>query len=109
MTSIPVAIFRLLRAHIDSVEKLDVLLTLGTAPDRSLPLDLLARSSRLPLVVARRLATELEASGLVVMYANHAARLEPARESDQSVIDALIAHHELDRQAILDALMGRPR
>jgi hypothetical protein len=97
---------RLLRAHIDSVEKLDLLLALGRALGQSATLPVLARLARLPDGVTRRLAGELEAAGLIAIVANREARLTPSRDSDRTAVAELLHHEALDRNAILDALMG---
>jgi hypothetical protein len=97
----------LLRAHIDSVEKLDLLITLARVPDRIASLRVLSRLAELPLGTTRRLAGELESSGLVVLDGNRGARLLPSRKSDEDAVAELLAEVDLNREEILAALMGR--
>lgn len=108
MTALPSAVTRLLRTHIDSVEKLDLLLALGSAPERSASLAVLARLTQLPPGVTRRLAGELETAGLVILDPVRGPRLFPSRNSDREALDELIQCNEHDREAVLNALMGRP-
>jgi len=103
---LPVQVTRFLRTHIDSVEKLDLLLVVAKAPERRVPLAVLARLARLPPGVTRRLAGELEAANIVTLVETE-VQLLPVRVVDREALEDLLHHHQLDREAVLDALMGR--
>ena len=96
----------MLRTHVDSVEKLDVVIALRRASERTASLVVLMREVGLPAGVTRRLVGELESSGLIVLDSHGTARLSPARRSDGEAIEALLEQHVISRVAILDALMG---
>jgi DNA-binding IclR family transcriptional regulator len=92
---------------VGSVEKLELLLALARMTDRSGSIVDLARESRLPPAIARRMTTEMERAHVVEMTPRGQVRLAPRDPRDRAAVEEVLAVHARSPGTLLRLLHER--
>lgn len=104
MTELPARLRELLETRIDSFEKLELVLVLHRAPDRTLAVPELADKLHLPREVARRLSIELRGAGLVEFTYRGQVQLYPPSSRDDELVEEVIRLYRSDPIQIMRLL-----
>jgi len=104
MTELPVRLRDLLETRIDSFEKLELVLLLHRAPDRTRAVPELADQLQLRREVARRLSVELRGAGLVEFTYRGQVQLLPSSPLDEESVEELIRLYRSDPIQIMRLL-----
>lgn len=108
---VPEPIRRFLSSHVDSVEQLEVLLLLRSAPDREWSVDEVNRElgssissirTRLAVLASKGFLTAREGDGLQLY------RYSPPSSAERGVIDELALAYKERRLAVINLIYTRP-
>jgi len=105
---LPRVVIGFLRAHVDHVVKLRLLLALHSAPSGTMTVGLLARAIDVPRSQIRDMANELVEEGLV-RISGEQIELAPASIADRLAISELADCYAQMRSAVIDALRALGR
>jgi DNA-binding IclR family transcriptional regulator len=112
-TSLSQALRRLLDAHVDSFEKLELLMLLRRAPEQGRTAGELARALDLDAAEVGELVSGLVSAGLVAWAADGAISLSPRTAEERAAMDELARVYDEDRitlvKAIAETAMDRLR
>ena len=103
-TNVPNDVLELLRARVDTFEKLELVVKLHDAPLSTMSVDEVCRALKLSREVVRQAAIELRASTLLEMTVRGELRLVPVEASDRESVDALVRLYNTDPLVIVKAL-----
>jgi len=94
----------LLDAHVESFEKLELLMLLRRAPGGSCTTGEIARSLDLDADEVREIVAALSAAGLVARAVDGAISLAPRTGEDRAALDELARVYDEDRIALVKAI-----
>lgn len=107
---LPPVVQRFITAHIDSIEKLEVLLLLRARPEQPWTAEAVSRELRITESSALRRLMDLEARGLLL--SNGATppgyRYEPARSDDDMAVTELARSYAERRVSVISFIFSRP-
>lgn len=104
VTSVPAGVRELLASRIDSFEKLEVVVALHGAPNRTMSVEELCRVLKIPRDAIREATMELRALALIELTSRGEVQLLPPTNRDQQVVTELVKLYDDDRFAIVKAL-----
>lgn len=107
---LPPRVQRFITAHIDSIEKLEVLLLLRTRPEPSWSAEAVSRELRISEASATRRLADLTARGLLVVEGATPPRYryEPARSDDDADVAELAQAYAERRVSVISFIFSRP-
>ena len=108
ISNLPPSVVAFLRAHVDHVVKLRLLVTLHNAPRATSSISFVARALHVTRSQVRDMANELADDGLVRISMDD-VELAPTSSDDRLAIADLTTWYERDRAQVLDVLrvLGR--
>ncbi len=107
---LPPRVQRFITAHIDSIEKLEVLLLLRTRPEPSWSAEAVSRELRISEASATRRLADLTARGLLVAEGATPSRYRygPARSEDDADVAELAQAYAERRVSVISFIFSRP-
>lgn len=105
---LPRSVIAFLRAHVDHIVKLRLLLVLHAAPGTTISLQSAARELEIPRRQVRDMANELADDGLVRVSLDQ-LELAPSTIDDRLAIADLATWYSRDRALVLDVLRALGR
>jgi len=98
------AVRKLIGDHVESFEKLEVLMLLRRGRDGSITIGALARELALDTDEVRTIVAALSAGGLVAPGPDGTVALAPRTAEDQAALDELARVHDEDKIALVKAI-----
>lgn len=103
-SNISEGVYELMRARVDTFEKLELVVTLHAALHATMSVDDVCRALKLPREAVRQAAVELRAATLVETTVRGELHLLPLTTSDRENVDELVRLYREDPLAIAKAL-----
>ena len=100
------AAIRLLNSSVGSIEKLEVVIALARAAERSSSIVELARETRLPPAIARKITGEMQRARVVEVTSRGEVRLYPRDATDRAAVEEVLDMHQRSPTLLMRFLAG---